>query len=162
MFAWDIFRFEKLLLSNAQFNDSSLVYKFENERILTGNAQITFNLSTWTEFLKCPKQTLLSPKVIEFGLSLSNECWQTLSDVDRFLDQNQFPRESVCSDQNFHNGITCNCYVLNSFIHVCNLCLLRNSTSQLHNRKYLIFHTTWFPSEWIRNQTTYNLSSRSF
>lgn len=38
MFAWDIFRFEKLLLSNAQFNDSSLVYKFENERILTGNA----------------------------------------------------------------------------------------------------------------------------
>ena len=138
MFAWDIFRFEKLLLSNAQFNDSSLVYKFENERILTGNAQITFNLSIW------------------------NECWQTLSDVDRFLDQNQFPRESVCSDQNFHNGITCNCYVLNSFIHVCNLCLLRNSTSQLHNSKYLIFHTTWFPSEWIRNQTTCNLSSRSF
>lgn len=162
MFAWDIFRFEKLLLSNAQFNDSSLVYKFENERILTGNAQITFNLSTWTEFLKCHKQTLLSPKVIEFGLSISNECWQTLSDVDRFLDQNQFPRESVCSDQNFHNGITCNCYVLNSFVHVCNLCLLRNSTPQLHNRKYLIFHTTWFPSERIRNQTTCNLSSRSF
>lgn len=62
MFAWDIFRFEKLLLSNAQFNDSSLVYKFENERILTGNAQITFNLSTWTEFLKCPKADIIVTK----------------------------------------------------------------------------------------------------